>query len=233
MIGDSTMHFNDINTYPQMGWGQVLNLFCKRDVYIHDLAENGRSTKSFIKEGLFDKALSLLNKGDYVICQFGHNDEKVEDITRGTNKDYDYLTNLKYFHDEVIKKGANIVFATSITRRKFINGICIDTHKGYPQAMLKFCKENNYTCIDLNKLTLDLYNELGEEETKKFHMIFKENQYENYPEGKEDNSHLMIDGAIMVSKLFVKALKKTDSKLNDFFIDLDEKIEIDERMLKD
>lgn len=102
---------------------------------IEDHAKNGRSTKSFIDEGRFKNVLDKLSQGDYVICQFGHNDEKDNDLTRYTDKDTSYLDNLAYFHDEVEKKGAHIVYATSITRRKFQNGKCIDTHKGYPQSM--------------------------------------------------------------------------------------------------
>ena len=49
MIGDSTMQYNDIFTYPQTGWGQVLHLFAKKDVRIYDHAKNGRSSKSFIE----------------------------------------------------------------------------------------------------------------------------------------------------------------------------------------
>jgi len=232
MIGDSTMHFNDISTYPQTGWGQGLELYCKRDVQIINLAQNGRSTKSFISEGLFDEALSYITKGDFVICQFGHNDEKIEDKSRGTNKDLDFLSNLEFMHNEVIKKGADIVFATSISRRNFIDGLCIDSHLGYPQAMLNWANKNNYICIDLNKLTLDLYNQLGEEATKKFHMVFDKGIYKNYPNGLCDNSHLRMEGAIMVSDLFVKAIMQTNSAIKDFFINLDEIEEVNERMLE-
>ena len=64
MIGDSTMKFNNYYTYPQTGWGQVLNLFCKEDILVFDYAENGRSTKSFIDEGRFKKVLDKMEKGD-------------------------------------------------------------------------------------------------------------------------------------------------------------------------
>lgn len=233
MIGDSTMQYNNIFSYPQTGWGQVLHLFTKNNWLIEDHAKNGRSTKSFIDEGRFKNVLDKLSQGDYVICQFGHNDEKDNDLTRYTDKDTSYLDNLAYFHDEFEKKGAHIVYATSITRRKFQNGKCIDTHKGYPQSMKKWCDKNHYTCIDLNQLTLALYNELGEENTKKFHMIFGPKKFENYPEGKEDNSHLVYDGAIMISKLFVEEILKTNDSIKECFLNLNQKEEIDERMLKD
>ena len=232
MIGDSTMHFNKFNTYPQMGWGQVLNLFTKRDVQILDFYLNGRSTKSFIDEKEFDKVKSLISKDDYLICQFGHNDEK-DDPLRHTDPNTTYLDNLAYFAKEVEKKGAHIVFATSISRRIFKDGICQDTHKGYPQAMLKWANDNNYPCIDLNTLTLNLYNELKEEETKKFHMIFDKDIYPNFKDGKNDTSHLRIDGALMVSRLFVDEVYKKNLEFKDFFFDPNNPEKVNQNMLID
>ena len=233
MMGDSTMKYNNFFRYPQTGWGQLLHLFAKNDCLIEDHAENGRSTKSFIEEKRFDVILNRLQKGDFVICQFGHNDEKIQDPTRYTTPYGTYQENLKYIADKVIAHGGNIIFATSITRHKFENGICVNSHKEYPQAMLDFCKENGYTCIDLNQLTMDLYTKLGEEETKKFHMIFPENIYTHYLEGKDDHSHLVYTGALMVCELFVKAVYKTNHPIKDCFLDLTTAEEIDWKMLVD
>lgn len=233
MIGDSTMQYNNYNTYPQTGWGQVLHLFAHEDIRIYDYAKNGRSTKSFIDEGRFDLVLSKLEPGDFVICQFGHNDEKQEDPLRFTTPNDTYVKNLEYFYTEVKKRDCGFVLATSISRRKFVDGVCQDTHKGYPQAMLEFAKKNNIVCVDLNQITLDLYNHLGEELTKKFHMIFPANMYPNYMEGKNDTSHLRYEGAYLIAELFVKNLAKCDTSLNDWFYDVNEKQEVDLAMLID
>lgn len=233
MMGDSTMKYNNIYTYPQVGWGQVLHLFTKNEWIIEDHAENGRSTKSFIDEGRFDVILNRLSKGDFVICSFGHNDEKINDPNRYTTPFGTYQENLKYFADKVNEKGGHIVFTTSITRHKFVDGVCVNSHQDYPKAMLEFCQDNGYTCIDLNKLTINLYTKLGEEESKKFHMIFKENIYDNYPEGKDDHSHLVFDGAKMICELFVGAISLTDDPIKDCFLDLNIKYEVDQKMLID
>lgn len=233
MMGDSTMKYNNIFQYPQVGWGQVLHLFTKNEWLIEDHAENGRSTKSFIAEGRFDVILSRLQQGDYVICEFGHNDEKKQDPTRYTEPYGSYQENLKYIAEEVLKRGANIIFATPITRHKFIDGVCVNTHLDYPQAMLDFALENGYTCIDMNKLTMDLYTKLGEEETKKFHMIFPANTYKYYPEGKDDHSHLRYEGAINIAEIFVKAVSKTNHPIRECFLNLEEKEEVDKKMLID
>lgn len=233
MMGDSTMKYNNFYTYPQVGWGQVLHLFVKNEWLVIDYAENGRSTKSFIDEGRFAHILDNMESGDFVICAFGHNDEKKYDPTRYTEPYGDYQKNLLYFKTEVEKKGGTIVYATPITRHKFVDGVCVNSHGEYPQAMLDFCKENNATCVDLNKLTIDLYNKVGEEESKKFHLIFPAGRYSNCPEGKDDHSHLVYAGAVMVAELFARAIAKTDSPIKDCFIDLDAAIEIDWAMLKD
>lgn len=233
MMGDSTMKFNNFFAYPQNGWGQVLNLFVKDNILIFDEAENGRSTKSFIEEGRFNNILNRLEKGDFVICQFGHNDEKEYDKSRYTEPFSTYQENLLYFAKEVEKKGCHIVYATSITRHQFVDGVCINSHGDYPKAMLEFAKKYNYTCIDLNKLTIDLYNKLGEEKSKKFHMIFEKNIYNTYPEGKDDHSHLMYEGAVMVAELFVREILKTNDPIKDCFINLNDAPEIDWEMLKD
>lgn len=233
MMGDSTMKFNNIFRYPQCGWGQELHLFANNDILIEVHAENGRSTKSFKDEGRFDNILNKLNPGDYVICQFGHNDEKITDPNRYTEAYGEYQANLKYYAEAVESKKAHIVFATSITRHKFEANQCIETHQDYPKAMLDFAKENNYTCIDLDSLTRNLYTKIGEEASKKFHMIFDENTYSNYPEGKDDHSHLRYEGAIMVCELFVRELSKTNDPINECFLDLTNKEFIDEKMLID
>ena len=233
MMGDSTMKFNNFYSYPQFGWGQGLELFTKEGVIIFNHAENGRSTKSFIDEGRFDNLLKDLQKGDFVICSFGHNDEKEYDSLRYTRPFNEYQKNLEYFANEVISHGGNIVFATSITRHSFKDGKCVNTHGDYPKAMLEFCQKNGYTCIDLNKLTMDLYNELGEEKSKAFHMIFGPNKYPLYPDGKDDHSHLVMDGAVNVAYLFVREISKTNNPIKDLFIDLNAKDMVDFKMLID
>ena len=233
MMGDSTMKYNNIFRYPQVGLGQVLHLFARNDVLIEDHAENGRSTKSFKEEGRFDVILNRMSLGDFVICSFGHNDEKIQDPTRYTEPYGSYQDNLLYYAQEVEKRGGHIVFATPITRHKFENGRCVNTHGDYPKAMLDFAKQHGYTCIDLTRLTMDLYTKLGEEQTKKFHMIFPKGMYDCHPEAKDDHSHLRYEGGLMVCELFVRAIEKTDDPIKHCFLDLSEKDVIDEKMLID
>ncbi|MGC3956884.1 MAG: GDSL-type esterase/lipase family protein [Verrucomicrobiota bacterium] len=85
MIGDSTMANKPIvPANPERGWGQMLHMYFKDSVRVENYAQNGRSTKSFIAEGRWDKVVAALMPEDFVIIQFGHNDEKTNDVSRGT-----------------------------------------------------------------------------------------------------------------------------------------------------
>jgi lysophospholipase L1-like esterase len=75
VAGDSTASFYDTNPKHQQGWGAVLQpLFDARHLEVVDVARGGRSTRTFITEGHWDRMLDRLRKGDFVIIQFGHND---------------------------------------------------------------------------------------------------------------------------------------------------------------
>ena len=76
LIGDSTMADKPIIENPERGWGQMLPMFIDSEVTVRNHARNGRSTKSFIDEGRWDKVLNELKAGDHVLIQFGHNDAK-------------------------------------------------------------------------------------------------------------------------------------------------------------
>ena len=78
--GDSTVQYNGIMTYPQTGIGQVFHLFLKPDVKVENHAKNGRSTKSFIDESRLPAIYDKISEGDFLFIQFGHKDEKKEDL---------------------------------------------------------------------------------------------------------------------------------------------------------
>ena len=74
-IGDSTMADYAENTTRTRGWGEMFQEFFSDDVEVMNYARGGRSTRSFINEGLWDKVKANIRKGDYVLIQFAHNDE--------------------------------------------------------------------------------------------------------------------------------------------------------------
>ena len=119
MIGDSTMADKDLTGgNPERGWGQMLPGFFTEDIRVDNHAVNGRSSKSFIDEGRWDKVLSLIKKGDYVFIQFGHNDEK-PDPKRHTDPGTTFDANLRRFVNETRAKGGIPVLFNSIVRRNY------------------------------------------------------------------------------------------------------------------
>jgi DNA sulfur modification protein DndE len=120
MIGDSTMANRPTpEKNPERGWGQNFQQFFDDQVVIDNHALNGRSTKSFIAEGHWAPVIDALQPGDYLIIQFGHNDEKKEDSARYAPARTDYRANLARFVAEARAKGATPILCTPIVRRKF------------------------------------------------------------------------------------------------------------------
>lgn len=217
-MGDSTMQFNNIYRYPQFGWPQLLPLFLKPCYPLLDLARNGRSTNSYLKQGRFLDLLKRLEPGDYVICEFGHNDAVKDNPEKYAAPYGAYKDNLLYFATEIEKKGGHIIFATPICKHVFKDGKCVESHKDYYEAMVSLCKEHNFPLVDLDLLTRTLYTNIGEEESAKFHMILPPNTYSNYPYGLDDHTHLRFEGALMVAGLFVKDVIRQKLPLADAFL---------------
>lgn len=119
MIGDSTMANKPLTGgNPERGWGQMLPGFLSEEIRVDNHAVNGRSSKSFIEEGRWDKVISQVKKGDYVFIQFGHNDEKTDE-KRYTEPGTTFDANLKRFVNETRAKGGIPVLFNSIVRRNF------------------------------------------------------------------------------------------------------------------
>ena len=213
LLGDSTCQTNNEDTYPQTGWGQLLNLFINENYEVVNLAKNGRSTKSFIDEGLFDTCKNNLKENDIVIIQFGHNDEK-DDVLRHTDPYSTYQENLSYFIDTARENKAIPILISSIYRRSFDeNGkLKLNSHGEYPTAMKDLANKKNVLFIDMCQITFDWLTSLGDENSKQYFMNFGPNIYNNYLDGKEDNTHLRYEGALLICQMIVYQLSKTKLK---------------------
>src|SRR5882724_6119673 len=75
LVGDSTMADKEVKAYPETGWGMPFSAFFNETVTVDNRAKNGRSTKSFIAEQRWQAVMDQLKEGDYILIQFGHNDE--------------------------------------------------------------------------------------------------------------------------------------------------------------
>ncbi len=162
LVGDSTVcDFPDKND-ARRGWGEYLPDYFDDSVKVINLARSGRSTKTFLNEGLWEKALQA--KPTYILIQFGHNDNHAPDKPESTAADGEYSDNLRRYVDEARAAGAIPILVTPVQRRKFDgSGGLKDTLGPYAEAMKKVAAEKQVGVIDLHKLSGELYLELGEE----------------------------------------------------------------------
>lgn len=189
-IGDSTVQLNKIDTYPQTGMSQVLELFMKPDVRVMPHGKNGRSTKSFLDEGLFAPVREQMEAGDFLLIQFGHNDEK-DDPLRHTEPFGSFQENLRIFIRAARFAGAYPVLITPIARRRFDEKGCFvpGSHGAYPEAVRQTGHQEQVPVADLTALTEAFLAGLGDEASRPLFV---------WP---RDNTHLKYDGAVKMCEL--------------------------------
>jgi lysophospholipase L1-like esterase len=185
-----------------MGWGQPLGeLFAPECATVKDMAISGRSTKSFYEEGAWNPVKDALQSGDYVLIQFGHNDEKSEDPKRYTDPQTSYKAFLTMFVMDTRQKLATPILLTPINRNKWNGGTLADTHGAYPGAMRELAQAIGVELVDLTALSKAYFERLGEAETSKLFMNLNAGQSPNYPSGSSDDTHLQESGARLIARL--------------------------------
>lgn len=252
MIGDSTMANKDIShDRKERGWGMALQCFFDDNIRIDNHAVNGRSSLSFINEGRWDTVLNRMRPGDYVIIQFGHNDEKPK-ADRHTDPGSTFDYNLAKFVRETRERGGIPVLMNAVVRRNFAkvapkndddeslrnttfkdaNGLVegdslVDTHGLYIVAPRDVAKRMNVHFVDANRITHELEQGLGREESKKLHMWFLPGEEPSVPKGRQDNTHYNVYGAHVVAHLLANALCEEIPVLSKYRTDAD--ITVDRR----
>ena len=245
IIGDSTAAKKDLSTgSPERGWGMALQCyFDSAYIRVDNHAVNGRSSKSFIDEGRWDKVLSAMKPGDYVIIQFGHNDEKPA-VERHTDPGSTFDYNLAKFVRETRERGGIPILMNPVVRRNFaqkplkndddeklrnttfadgsklVEGdSLIDTHGLYKVAPRDVARRMNCHFIDANQITHALEQSLGVEGSKKLHMWYMPGEEPSLPQGRQDNTHYNIYGAQVVAKLLAEALIEEIPVLSKYYVD--------------
>jgi lysophospholipase L1-like esterase len=213
MAGDSTMADKPTDPpNPEHGWGQLFPKFFKDSAMIVNHAMNGRSTRSFITEGRWQKLVDALRPGDFVIIQFAHNDEKIFPNAQGEFKE-----NLRRFVAEVRAKQANPILATPCARRSFDEaGKLIETHADYPDAVRAIAAETRTPLLEMNKLTMDLEQGHGAEGSKRLHLWIDKGVYQRQPDGYQDNTHYSAYGGERVAALAVQEIIRLKLPLADW-----------------
>ncbi len=209
MIGDSTMADKPVvPANPERGWGQLLPTYFREGVRIENHSANGRSSKSFRDEGRWKTVQSRLKSGDYVIIQFGHNDEKDKSPDRYTVPYGTFDQNLTRYVEDTRKAGAHPILATAIVRRKFnADGKLEDTHGDYIKSVRELAPKFDVPLLDLNRSSEELVQRMGPECSKQ---LYKWTEPGDYPEQKsafKDDTHLNAFGASRICDLAIIDLK--------------------------
>lgn len=199
LAGDSTVT-------DESGWGRGFKARLAGHVECINLAKNGRSTKSYAAEGLW---ADVLKRGaDYILIQFGHNDQPGKGPDRETDAKTTYRDNLSRFVDEARAAGALPVIVTSLARRHFgPDGRIVSDLDAYVEGARQVAHVKNIPLIDLNASSIALLNRLGPEGAAKFDV--------KKADGTPDRTHLSEAGSAAFGALVAQELGRVVLRLSD------------------
>jgi len=223
IIGDSTVRNGDgTGRNNQWGWGTVIDShFDTTKISVRNLAIGGRSSRTFITDGRWDKILETLHEGDFVIMQFGHNDASPLDDTaraRGTIKGvgmdsvevynpirkmkemvHSYGWYMRKYVNEAKAKGAVPIVCSPVPRDNWKDGKIRRTE--YTGWAKQIAEENGAYFIDLNDRIAVAYEQM---DTAKVNGFFPADHTHTNKEGAELNAQKVVEG--------IKDLKKCKLK---------------------
>lgn len=215
LCGNSTVV--DQTYEPWTSWGQIIPSMFNDRIVVANHAESGERASSFLASKRLDKVLSMAQPGDWIMIEFGHNDQKEKGY--GTGAWYNFNTNLKIFIDRAKEKGLKPVLITPTARRFFDeNGKITNTHGDYPDAMRKLAERENIPLIDLNKMTMKLYESLGVEGSKKAFVHYPAGRFPGQDKPLADNTHFSPYGATQIAKCVVRGIRETVPDLAEFLL---------------
>lgn len=200
LAGDSTVT-------DKQGWGLGFAELVGDDVELHNLSKGGRSSKSFYDERLWAKCLEL--KPDYILIQFGHNDEPGKGLARETDASTTYYENMKRYVVEARGVGTKPILVTSLTRRQFKeDGKIHSSLIPYVEAVKKVAAEEKVPLVDLHARSIEYFEKLGPEG---WHHLSTMKE-----DGKWDATHLNPSGSRAVAPLVADELRRAVPELASY-----------------
>jgi lysophospholipase L1-like esterase len=210
LAGDSTVVDQDLE--PWAAWGQMLPRFFRPGVAVANHAESGETIRSFEGERRFAKVMSLIQPGDCLFMQFGHNDQKPNAVSIE-----DYKKLLVEYIEETRAKGAIPVLVTSMNRRTFdAEGKITNSLEGYPDAVREIAAAQHAALIDLNSMSKTLFEAMGPEGTLKAFMHYPANAFPNQTQPISDDTHFNTYGAYELARCIVLGLRQAKLPLRKF-----------------
>jgi lysophospholipase L1-like esterase len=211
LMGDSTVC--DQPAEPWNSWGQMLPRFFKPEVAVANHAESGETIADSLRAQRFEKIFSLMQPGDYLFVQFGHNDMK----SRAANALETYKSDLKKVVERTRSRGGTPVLVTSMEREA---GVGAPTLLGYPEAVREVAKQEHCALIDLNAMSLALYKALGGDLGRAFQ---DGTHHDNY--GSYELAQCVVEGIkqakLPLAKLIVDDFKGFDPSHPDSVADFE------------
>jgi lysophospholipase L1-like esterase len=205
LVGDSTVN-------AEGGWGKGFCDIVTASVTCVNMALNGRSSKSFIAEGAWAKALA--EKGDYYLIQFGHNDQPGKGPERETDPDTTYAANLRRYIRDAEAVNAIPVVVTSLSRRNYSDGQPVEDLTAYVNAAKRVAAEENVTLIDLNAMSVKLLKGMTQAEADEFDATtHPDAAAENKGPAKPDRTHLNAKGQAVFGRMVADSLVRTQVEL--------------------
>lgn len=203
LCGNSTVV--DQDQEPWASWGQMIPRFLNDSIAVANYAESGMAVASFIAQNRWAKIKSLLKPGDYVLLEFGHNDQKTDDRP-GNGAYYAFSHQVKLMIDEARAKGATFLLCTPTMRRSFVGDTVAATHKDYPAAIRDIARREQLLCIDLQAETKRFYEAMGPTASTRAFVHYPANTWPNQPKALADNTHFNPYGAYQIAKMVAKGL---------------------------
>ena len=217
LAGDSTV--TDQPGVPWSAWGAMLPRYFDESVAIANLASSGRALRSFRAERRLDKLLSLLKEGDYVMIQFGHNDQK--ESGEGIGAFESYTRDLEQYVDVIRARGGRPILVTSMVRRRFRDGEWFDTLGDYPEAVRRVAAAKDVPLIDLHATSRTIVESLGEADSKHIYVHYPAGTFPGQDEAIRDDTHFNTYGADLLARAVVNGLKEAVPELADHLRDAD------------
>jgi lysophospholipase L1-like esterase len=205
LAGDSTM--TDQANEPYVGWGQAFPLFVGDRAVVANHAESGRALRSFQAEHRLDKILAQLRKDDFVLIQFGHNDQKEKG--EGVGAFTTYAQRLGAYIDAVQAKGGKPVLITAVARRRFdAQGQVVESLGDFPEAVRRVAKERSLPLIDLNASSKQVYQALGVEKSKLALLHYPAGTFPGQTEPLRDDTHFSAYGAYEMARCVTEGIRQ-------------------------
>ena len=219
LCGNSTVV--DQTDEPWTSWGQIIPAYFDDRIAISNHAESGERTTSFLHSKRLDKVMSMAKPGDWIIIEFGHNDEK--DRADGSGAWYNFSANLKIFIDRARKAGLNPILVTPTARRFFDDkGNIKNTHGEYPDAIRVMAEREHIPIIDLTQMSATLYETLGIEGSKKAFVHYPAGTFPGQRSELADNTHFNPYGATQIAKCIIEGIRQCAPELSGHILLEDE-----------